>query len=65
VQEPMRPADNSSLHPFSAMNEANLDRGVAKSGVKGPLIVGSTLERSWWVVNDNGNPEENGRLQSR
>ena len=50
VQEPMRPADSSSFHPFSLTKEANFDKGVAKSGVKGPLIVGSTLERSLQVV---------------
>jgi len=61
----MRPADSSSLHPFSLTNEANLDKGVAKSGVKGPLIVGSTLERSWLVVNHVSGRKENERLQSR
>lgn len=45
VHDPMRPAENSSFQPCDLTNEANWDTGVAKSGVKGPLIVGSRSER--------------------
>ena len=31
--------------PDSFTNEPNFDRGVAKSGVNGPLIVGSSSDR--------------------
>ena len=45
VQDPISPAENSSFHPLSFMKFANFDIGVARSGVKGPLIVGSISER--------------------
>ena len=45
VQDPISPAENSSFHPFSLMKFPNFDIGVARSGVKGPLIVGSISER--------------------
>ena len=41
----MRAAENSSFQPFSSANLANFDRGVARSGVNGPLMVGSRSER--------------------
>ena len=41
----MRPAENSSFHPCDPMKEPNLERGVAKSGVNGPFIVGSMSAR--------------------
>lgn len=45
VHDPIKPADNSSAHPCSFTKSANLESGVAKSGVKGPLIVGSSSDR--------------------
>jgi hypothetical protein len=45
VHDPMRPAEISSFHPCSLTTEPNFERGVAKSGVKGPLMVGSSSER--------------------
>ena len=51
VQDPMSPAENSSFQPCSSINDPNLDSGVARSGVKGPLIVGSSSDRSWEKVN--------------
>ena len=48
VQEPIRLAEILSSQPFSCTNDANLDKGVARSGVKGPLIVGSMLDKSCW-----------------
>lgn len=38
----------SSFHPFSWMKEPNFESGVARSGVKGPLIVGSSSERFYY-----------------
>ena len=38
MQEPMRPTRSSSGQLFFLTSAANLERGVAKSGVKGPLI---------------------------
>lgn len=38
VHDPMRDADILSCQPFSCTIEANLLRGVAKSGVCGPLL---------------------------
>lgn len=51
VQDPISPAENSSFHPFSLMKFPNFDIGVARSGVKGPLIVGSISERFYNHVN--------------
>jgi hypothetical protein len=45
VQEPIRPAEISFFHPFSSMKVPNLDNGVERSGVNGPLMVGSSSER--------------------
>ena len=45
VQDPISPAENSSFHPFFLMKAPNFDIGVARSGVKGPLMVGSMSER--------------------
>lgn len=45
MHDPMRLAENSSFQPCSLMNVPNFDKGVAKSGVNGPLIVGSSSER--------------------
>lgn len=45
VHEPMRPAESSSFQLLDETNEANLDRGVERSGVKGPLRCGSSSER--------------------
>ena len=45
MQEPIRAADNSSFQPCSFTNVPNLDNGVARSGVNGPLMVGSSSER--------------------
>jgi hypothetical protein len=47
VQDPIKPAENSSFQPCSETIDANLEIGVAKSGVKGPLIVGSSCDRSY------------------
>jgi hypothetical protein len=49
VHEPIRLADRSSFHPDSLTKLPNFDRGVAKSGVKGPLIVGSSFDKFWAV----------------
>jgi hypothetical protein len=47
VQDPMRLAESSFFHPFSLTNAPNFDKGVARSGVNGPLIVGSSSDRFW------------------
>lgn len=47
VHDPINPAVNSSFQPCSLMNEPNFETGVARSGVKGPLIVGSRVDRSY------------------
>jgi hypothetical protein len=45
VHDPISAAEKSSFHPCSLMNAPNFDKGVAKSGVKGPLIVGSSSDK--------------------
>ena len=45
VHDPMRPAVREGDHLFSWMKEENLERGVERSGVKGPLRWGSSSER--------------------
>lgn len=45
VHDPMSAAEKSSFHPCSSMKAPNFDKGVAKSGVKGPLIVGSSSDK--------------------
>lgn len=45
VHDPIKPADNSSDHPCSFTKSPNFESGVAKSVVKGPLIVGSSSDR--------------------
>ena len=45
VHEPIRPAEISSFQPCSFTNAPNFDSGVARSGVNGPLIVGSKSDR--------------------
>jgi hypothetical protein len=45
VQEPMRATFNSVGQPFFTTSSLNLEMGVARSGVKGPLICGSNSER--------------------
>ncbi len=42
----MSPARSSSGQPFFLSVLANCDSGVARSGVKGPLMCGSSDERS-------------------
>lgn len=45
MQDPINAAENSSFQPLSSTNLPNCERGVARSGVNGPLIVGSSSER--------------------
>ena len=45
VQEPIRATFNSAGQPFFTTSSLNLEMGVARSGVKGPLICGSKSER--------------------
>lgn len=45
VQEPIRPTVRSDGQPAEATSSLNSERGCAKSGVKGPLMCGSNLER--------------------
>lgn len=45
VQEPMRPTLISSGQLFFLASAASLEMGVARSGVKGPLMWGSSSER--------------------
>jgi len=46
VQLPIRPADAVSGHWFIFTASANFESGVERSGVFGPLICGSRVERS-------------------
>ena len=45
VQEPMRPTLRSAGQSFFLTSSANLEIGVARSGVKGPLMWGSSSDR--------------------
>src|SRR2546421_703490 len=45
VQLPINPADTERGHLFASTAAANLERGVERSGVNGPLICGSRVER--------------------
>jgi hypothetical protein len=45
VHDPMSAADISSFQPCSFTKDPNFDKGVDKSGVKGPLIVGSSSDK--------------------
>lgn len=45
VHDPMSPAEISSFHPCSFTNDPNFDSGVARSGVNGPLTVGSRSDK--------------------
>lgn len=47
VHDPIRPAVSAGDHLFSWMKEENLESGVERSGVKGPLRWGSRSERFW------------------
>jgi len=46
VQEPIRPADSWVGQLFSVTADLNLDSGVDRSGVNGPFICGSRVDRS-------------------
>src|ERR1700753_3328780 len=46
VQLPMRPEEKLSGQFFSLTKSANFDIGVLKSGVNGPFMWGSSVERS-------------------
>ena len=46
VHEPISPAPSSDGQPFFFKAPANSDSGCARSGVKGPLICGSSVDRS-------------------
>ena len=46
VQLPINPAPKDSGHSLTLTRFLNCERGVERSGVKGPLICGSRLERS-------------------
>ncbi len=39
VQDPIKPADNFSGQLFFLSASANCDKGVARSGVKGPEVI--------------------------
>lgn len=58
MHDPIRPAEISSFQPWDLTNSPNFDIGVARSGVKGPLIVGSSSERFYEYIED-GNPCQN------
>lgn len=45
MQEPIRPTFSSSGHLFVLTASLNLLIGVARSGVKGPLMCGSSSDR--------------------
>ena len=45
VHDPMRPTLSSAGQECFLTSEANLEIGVARSGVKGPLICGSRVSR--------------------
>ncbi len=45
VQDPIRPTLSSSGQPLVLTASLNLEMGVARSGVKGPLMWGSSSER--------------------
>mmetsp|Transcript_6284 Transcript_6284/g.25241 ORF Transcript_6284/g.25241 Transcript_6284/m.25241 type:complete len:316 (-) Transcript_6284:976-1923(-) len=45
VHEPIRPAVSFSGHPLALTAAANSESGCARSGVKGPLMWGSSSER--------------------
>lgn len=45
VQEPIRPAPKVSGHWFAFTVSLKAERGVLRSGVKGPLMCGSSSER--------------------
>ena len=45
VQEPMRATFSSEGQPFFTTSSLNLEIGVARSGVKGPLICGSNSDK--------------------
>ena len=46
VQEPNKPTEIVVGHPFAKAASFNLEIGVARSGVNGPLTCGSSVERS-------------------
>ena len=50
MQLPMRPAPKVFGQLFSSTTEENLDNGVERSGVKGPLICGSRVERLMVII---------------
>jgi hypothetical protein len=46
VQEPNKPTEILVGHPFAKAASFNLEIGVAKSGVNGPLTCGSKVDKS-------------------
>ena len=57
VQEPMRETLSSCGQLFFLTSAANLDNGVARSGVNGPLIWGSSSERFCMAGSEYTNKE--------
>ena len=57
MQDPIKPAEISSFQPWDLTNSPNFDIGVAKSGVKGPLIVGSSSERFCGHIENKNLPQ--------
>ena len=45
VQDPISPTFSSCGHPFFSTASLNLEIGVARSGVNGPLICGSSSDK--------------------
>jgi len=45
VHDPIRPTESLAGQSFFLTASANLERGVARSGVYGPLMWGSSSER--------------------
>lgn len=50
VQLPIRPDETEVGHLFASTALANMERGVERSGVNGPLIWGSSVERSSSII---------------
>ncbi|KIJ18057.1 aconitate hydratase [Paxillus involutus ATCC 200175] len=61
VQEPMRATLSSAGQLFFLTSSANLERGVARSGVKGPLMWGSSSDSVQVVNHAVVEGEERGR----
>lgn len=45
MQEPISPTFRSAGQPFFSTASLNFETGVARSGVKGPLMWGSSSDR--------------------